>query len=269
MKTLILSIVLLATACFSQTYKLGWISDDGKKLAPSLSPNQWPIKTPLSETEILDLIAVLNQENIGSCVAHGTFEGWDLAYFRITGKHLNLSRLQIYFDTRNKEGTRFSDSGCQIVDAVAILMSIGAGEEKLWPYNTSKFTVKPPKASYRDGLKHLAIKAFKIDNTDGISIRLANTNGYPVIVGSIVYKGIMGLDKDNYILPMPKRGERPIGGHCYLVKGYKTVDGKFYYICRNSWDVDWGNNGDFLVPKEYIESGRITDDCWVIKETMK
>lgn len=263
MKTILLSILLLATTCFSATpKKFGWIGDDGNKFAPSLVTSQWPINIIATSSDITNLEDVLNQLNIGSCVAHGVSTAWDYAYYLLTKKHIRVSRLQIYWDARAKIGTTRSDSGCQIVDAVNNMQRIGAGEEKLWPYIPNKFTIKPPTICYTDAKKHIAIRAFKVDNTDGKSIRLALTNGYPVIVGSLVYKGIMGLDKKNYILPYPKLGEKPIGGHCYLIKG--SNDNTQLYTARNSWDKTWGNKGDFLVPYKYIHNGRITEDCWVI-----
>lgn len=241
----------------------GWIGDDGHKLAPSLSPNQWVIKTPAASADVAaGLDSALDQGLIGSCVAHGTTEAWDFAFCKATGRHFQLSRLMVYYNARAMEGTAGSDSGCQIVDAVKSLQKLGSPIETLWPYDVSKFRVKPPKPAYDNGKAHLVIQAFKVDNTDGKSIRLALTNGYPVVVGSLVYSGIDRLDATHYTLPMPRKGERPVGGHCYLLTGFS--DAKQIYCARNSWGARWGNKGDFCVPYAYIHSGHITEDCWVI-----
>lgn len=262
MKTLILSILLLSSPIFSQN-KFGWIGDDGKKFAPSLAPSQWPSNVIKPSSDLTrDLHDTLNQLNIGSCVAHGTSTAWDYAYYKMNGKRLQLSRLQIYYDARVKIGTARSDSGCMIVDAVNNLQRIGAAKESDWPYVPSRFTIKPPLKVYQHAKKNIALRAFKVDNTDNKSIRLALSNGYPVIVGSMVYRGINNLDSKNYVLPYPKSGERPIGGHCYLITGHD--DAKQLFKGRNSWGKSWGKNGDFYLPYKYIHTGRITEDCWVI-----
>lgn len=265
MKALIF--LFFVSTCFAQQ-KFGWIGDDGKKLARSASPNQWAIKTVAASSDLTSkLPKVLDQGNIGSCVAHGTSEAWSYALNKNTNKFLQLSRLQIYYDARVKIGTQNSDSGCQIVDAVNNLMRLGGAEETLWPYKTVNYRIKPAASIYTNAKKHTVVQAFKVDNTDSKSIRLALTNGYPVIVGSLVYNGIMGLNKKNYTLPYPKTGERPIGGHCYLITGHDEATQLFRG--RNSWSTDWGNKGDFLLPYKYIHNGRITEDCWVIVEVTK
>jgi C1A family cysteine protease len=248
--------------------KFGWIGDSAGKPMPQFRSSQWNIKTPAAQSDLTKLLGpVLDQEDIGSCVAHGVHVGYNTVYRKYTGKNIELSRLQIYYDARVKIGMARVDSGSQIVDAVANLQKIGGAKERLWPYKTSKFSIKPTTKVYKDALNQIVIRAYKVDNTDGKSIRLALTNGYPVIVGSLVYSGINKITSSRYILEMPRRGERPVGGHCYIISGHN--DSQRLYRGRNSWSEDWGLDGDFLLPYDYIHSGRITEDCWVIVDVAK
>jgi C1A family cysteine protease len=267
MKTLIFSLLFLTTTCFGQN-KFGWMGDSPGKRMPQLRTQQWPVTTPAASSDLTKrLPKVYDQQDIGSCVANGTLSAYSYVSKIVDKRYISLSRLQVYYDARKSIGMVNVDSGCQIVDAVNNLQKIGAGHEYMWPYITNKFTQKPPTRVYQNAVKHKVIQAFKVDNTDRVSIRLALTNGYPVIVGSLVYNGIHKITSSNYILEMPKAGERWIGGHCYLITGHD--DAKQLFRGRNSWGKNWGKDGDFLLPYAYIHSGRITEDCWVIVNVMQ
>lgn len=266
MKNLILSaaLILCSTTAFAQQQRgFGWLGDSGNKRVMMMAPQAWPIEQPAAKSDLSrGMPKVLDQGSIGSCVGHGTASAWSYAHNLSTRDQFAVSRLMIYYEARKAIGTTNWDSGCQIVDAVNWLQRWGSCKESLWPYEISKFKQKAPNAAYTEAKKHQVLSARKIDNTDKRSIRLALTNGYPVIVGSLVYGGIQKITTRNYVLEMPRSGERPIGGHCYLLIGHD--DAKKLYRGRNSWGSRWGNSGDFLLPYAYIDSGRITEDCWVI-----
>lgn len=261
-------VVLLASSVFSQEHRFGWIGDSGQKRVIMMAPSAWPIETPAAKSDLSrGMPRVLNQGNLGSCVGHGTASAWSYAHNAATGDQYDVSRLMIYYEARKAIGTTSWDSGCQIVDAVNWLQRWGSCKESLWPYEISRFAQKAPNAAYTEAKSHKVVSARKVDNADGRSIRLALTNGYPVIVGSLVYSGINKITRRNYTLEMPRKGERPIGGHAYLLIGHD--DSKRLYRARNSWSSSWGDRGDFLVPYDYIHSGRITEDCWVLLTVSK
>jgi C1A family cysteine protease len=70
--------------------------------------------------------------------------------------------------------------------------------------------------------------------------------------------------------------EQILGGHAVLIVGYKdNTTSKFkcfinkligksngYFIVRNSWGKDWGDNGYFYLPYEVFS--KIKQDMWVI-----
>jgi C1A family cysteine protease len=60
-------------------------------------------------------------------------------------------------------------------------------------------------------------------------------------------------------VPLPKRGERVLGGHAVLVVEYKQIGRSLYAIVRNSWGTDWGEKGYFYMPKTFFDKGYVSD----------
>lgn len=263
MKT-ILALLLLSTFALAQEpRRFGWLGDSGQKRVMMMAPAAWDTETPAAQSDLSNgLPSVMNQGNLGSCVAQATVCAWSYALRKQGEDHLPISRLLVYYEARKAIGTTSWDSGSQIVDAVNWLQRWGSCKEPMWPYDIRRFTQKAPNAAYTEAKKHKLVQARKVDNADGRSIRLALTNGYPVVVGSLVYSGINRITRQDYVLAMPRKGERPIGGHAYVLVGHD--DRKGLYRARNSWGTGWGNRGDFFVPYSYIHSARITEDCWVL-----
>ena len=66
----------------------------------------------------------------------------------------------------------------------------------------------------------------------------------PVSSGIIVYPDFYTFDAKNEIYEW--NGKGPIvGGHAISIVGWGEENGKKYWIIRNSWGEEWGNNGFF------------------------
>jgi hypothetical protein len=76
------------------------------------------------------------------------------------------SRLFLYYNERNMEGTTSTDSGAQLSDGVKCLERIGVCNELAWPYDISRFADEPPQPCYTIAKKHLYHRAVNIDNSD-------------------------------------------------------------------------------------------------------
>lgn len=270
--------ILLLFACLSlwgtgtidgaEPHAFGWIGDDGSKPARMMALRDWPIQTPAAQSDLTKYAPpVLDQGHIGSCVGHGTALAWTMQHYRASGEHFPISRLLIYYNARAMEGWENADTGCQIVDAVNSLIKLGSCDEKFWPYQVNRFRQKPCPCVYAEALNHRVIRAYKVDNTDGKSIRLALTNQWPVVFGSMVYSGIDRVTAAEPVIPLPRRGERPRGGHCMTLIGHD--DARQLYRLQNSWGTSWGDSGRAWIPYAYIHNGRLTEDCWVIEEVMQ
>jgi len=64
------------------------------------------------------------------------------------------------------------------------------------------------------------------------------------------------------IMPMPKKGEQVLGGHCVAMVGYD--DSKQVIICRNSWGADWGMAGYFTMPYAFLAKN--CSDLWQVSQ---
>jgi len=94
----------------------------------------------------------------------------------------------------------------------------------------------------------------RILNLDELRLSLA-TKG-PVVLGIQVFKGM--LKTKTGIVPMPKKGERSLGGHAIAVCGYD--DGRELVKFKNSWGLEWGDKGYGYLPYAYIEHYMM--DAW-------
>ena len=277
MKTLILLLCLFILPAGEAADKpirkhaFGWKGDaPGKKatpfrLSPKYSQMQISVKSDLSNL----MPPIQDQGTVGSCTGNGIGRILDYAHKKATGRFFTPSRLFIYYNERVMEGTVYEDAGAQIVDGIKSVMQLGACVEGIctlygqWPYEVDKFAVKPPDIAYQKALNYQALHAYKVNNADGRSIRMALSNGLPVVFGALVYPDIERLNAQRYVLSMPKKGEMYIGGHCMVITGHN--DGTQLYLVDNSWGTSWGLRGRCYIPYAYIHNARITEDCWVIE----
>ncbi len=245
-------------------YPLGWVPD-----APGQIKAQFSARPEFDAINIApksDLSAgmpgVYDQGALGSCTGNGNLSVFEYAWKKQTGAFMQGSRLGLYYDERAIDGTIRQDAGSQISTGIKVLTGTGVGLESAWPYNIAKFTTKPPAAYYTGAQGYQLLKAYNLDNTDHSSIRVALSQGYPVVFGCYVYNAIEHLTPAHYVLPMPLKGEGPIGGHCMVIVGHDDV--LKVYLVRNSWGTGYAHGGYLLIPYAYLESGKIADDFWVI-----
>ena len=59
---------------------------------------------------------------------------------------------------------------------------------------------------------------------------------------------------------MPTMGEQLLGGHAILIRGWKNIGGKPYWIMVNSWG-DTGDRGIYYYPM-----GAPIDEAWLMVE---
>lgn len=241
-------------------YRLGYLHDKagikdpnwkGRKRATPINPHN---------DLITQMHAILDQGQEGSCVGHSCSETFDAAFFRATGTMPDTSRAYPYWNARAIEGTTSSDDGCEIRDAVTAMLTLGNCAEATWPYVVGDYAHQPSPAAFTEGKQRLVLKAYKVDASDGVSVRAALSAGLPVIIGVTLYQDFEDLDSSNYLVPMP-RGP-PIGGHAMTL--YGSDDATQRYKVQNHWGTNWGNAGRCEFPYAYIH-GPDCDDCWVIE----
>ena len=224
---------------------------------------------PLSgakQSNIVDLRNICSpiedQGQLGSCTGNAIAGAIELLQNR-ENRTLDISRLFIYYYERLIEGTVNYDSGAYIRDGIKACYTYGAPNENLWPYNISKFRIKPSTAAINDAAKR-KVKLYQ-RAADFNAVIDAVTSGYPVIIGFNVYSSFDTKEVARTgVMPYPNvNRERLLGGHAVLIVGYNKNNNTF--IVRNSWGRYWGDNGYFYMPFQVIQNTRMSSDFWVIK----
>lgn len=202
-----------------------------------------------------------DQGMLGSCTGNAIAGAIELLDKR-EKKQRDISRLFIYYHERLIEGTVNYDSGAYIRDGIRACYKYGASLESLWPYDISKFKNKPSQPALIDGARRKVTRYERVTNHAGCIDAL--TNGYPVIIGFLVYSSfeLSNLSKTG-IMPYPDTSkEQLLGGHAVLLVGYDKKSNM--YIARNSWGTDWGDKGYFYMPFSVIQNTTMSFDFWVI-----
>jgi hypothetical protein len=204
---------------------------------------------------------VFNQGNLGSCTGNASATMW--AFVHGGGPY---SRLQIYYDERMIEGTVKQDAGAQIRDAIKVLATNGAGPEADWPYIEKNFAKAPPIREVQEALENRAVVYSRLQTRK--DFRECLSQGFPFIIGFTVYDSFESEDvAQDGIVPMPDPFESLVGGHAICVIGYNTdIHGGDYYEVRNSWGEDWGDEGNFWIPAEYLEDLNLACDAWTVRK---
>lgn len=204
------------------------------------------------------MFPVYDQSSLGSCTANAIAACYE--YLEQSKSKWVPSRLFIYYNERAMEGTTDTDSGAFIRDGIKSLSKQGVCDEKYWPYDITKFTDQPPRACYTDALEHTIIQYNRVEH-EAEAMKSCLAQGYPIVFGFKVYESFRSIDHTG-IMPMPQDGEELLGGHAVVVVGYND-DTKMFTI-RNSWTENFGDNGYFYMPYEFLLDPNQCEDFWMI-----
>ncbi len=207
--------------------------------------------------------AVYDQGQLGSCTANAIGAAVEFDRMKQGLPDFIPSRLFIYWNERNMEGTVQSDSGAQIRDGIKSVAKQGACPETDWPYDISRFTEKPSGQAYADAKLDRAVSYQRVaQNLNQMKGCLAS--GYPFVFGFTVYES---FESDEVAqtghAPMPASGEQTVGGHAVLAVGYD--DASQWLTVRNSWGDGWGMKGYFTLPYAYVTQSSLAADFWTIR----
>jgi C1A family cysteine protease len=219
---------------------------------------------------------VWDQGQLGSCTAHGTLACFLFASAKCGSDDPMLSRLMLYWLTRNIEGTVKQDAGGQIRDAIKAT-TLGIAPETDWPYDIAKFKTKPPAAAFKDAAANVDLDYQRVEaNVDAIQACLSE--GFPVDIGVTLFQSFEAQDAiASGVVQMPTAADgEPIGGHCMAVWGigigsdwiaagqFPTANPSTMYVkLRNSWGTDVYQRGYLLIPAAYLPE--FGSDFWTIR----
>lgn len=224
-----------------------------------------PTKVDLRQSGFLP--AVWDQGELGSCTAHaiGAAFAYDLAK---QGKPVIMpSRLFIYYGERVLEHTVQSDAGAMIRDGMKVIARLGVPAEALCPYDVSAFRSMPTPVAYADAATRQCLTYTRLPGTLR-SIQDSLARGFPVVCGFSVYESFESDQAAKTgVVPVPKQGERALGGHAVAIVGYtKRSTTTADLLWRNSWGTAWGDAGYFTTPSKFLSACGVSD-CWTCEAT--
>jgi C1A family cysteine protease len=245
----------------------GWNPDlpDGRDLMYAAPPEVVTALPPKVDLRP-ECPAVYDQGQLGSCTANAIGAALEFDQMKQKEQAFTPSRLFIYYNEREIEGTVSSDSGAQIRDGVKSVNKLGAPPETDWPYDITKFADKPSQQAYDDAKQHQAVVYQRLTPTLG-QLKGCLASGFPFVFGIVVYGSFESQQvAQTGEVPMPRAGEQQIGGHAILAVGYDEDQQRF--IIRNSWGPNWGMAGYFTLPYPYVLQSTLASDFWTIRSVV-
>lgn len=257
----------------------GWIRDIAKsyqakyRLARKVVRDDRPAlvdfrKDPLGVPPILDQLA------LSACTANSV--AGTIRYLQMKEKLTRIftpSRLAIYYWERARDGQTDNDAGATIEDQMAVVKTIGAPDEALWPYDVDQLTVEPPASVLAAAATDIVPQELLIvDGIDGIMDSLEQRR--PVSLGFVVYSSFESTEVAiTGMVPMPVlKSWRKLrlfgldtvsGGHAVWACGYDQV--RKLLICCNSWGTHWGDAGFFYLPFDYVADGNLSGPYYSVQ----
>jgi Papain family cysteine protease/Protein of unknown function (DUF1353) len=258
----------IAVRLFGRSH-YGWRPD-----TPSRLDHVFSVSAPVALPPMVDLRPLMpnvyDQGQLGSCTANAiaALIHFDRMKQKVTPSFIP-SRLFIYWNERNFEGTVASDAGAEIRDGIDSVANYGVCPEAAipgflgWNYRIQDFMVKPSKTCYDQAIKYRAVQRSRVpQNRDAMRQCLAQ--GYPFAFGFTVYESFESAEVARTgVAPLPGPREQALGGHAVCAVGYDNASERF--ICRNSWGRSWGQAGYFTLPMSYLEDPNSAADFWTIR----
>jgi C1A family cysteine protease len=241
----------------------GW-----KRDLPDHRDFKFKITVPHDLPTLVDMTSqcppVYNQGNLGSCTGNAIGGAFQFEQIKQNKPNWIPSRLFIYYNEREMEGTINEDAGAMIRDGIKSLVDKGVCPETMWAYKECKFKTKPPQECYDEALNNQVKEYLRLSPHSLYEVKHCLSDGYPVIFGFMIYESMMTDEVSRTgIVPVPNPNEQPIGGHAVMAVGYD--DSKECLIVRNSWGAEWGNGGYFYLPYWFVTTPNASADYWTIR----
>ncbi|CAF1234128.1 unnamed protein product [Didymodactylos carnosus] len=185
---------------------------------------------------------VQSQGTLQSSVACALAAACGFLIMKNSDKHIDVSRLFIYYNGREKEGNCYEDDGTTIVLAVEALEQLGCCEESTWPYDPTMVLQKPTEQAYKEAMRYRVSEKISVD-TELNAMKACLAQGYPFVFGIQLFESFSQADspETKRKVPLPQENEK----EGPPAQTSPTACSRFYTACRNN---------DIELVKEFLET---------------
>jgi hypothetical protein len=225
-----------------------------------------------------------NQEETGSCV------GWAIAdsilrwHFVEAGRLPEKKHLSVRFiwmaaketDDDTREATTFIESAdTKIEPGLKIAKAFGIVDEETLPFSPTEMYAGEVTDFYKKASQFKILDYKSLigpDHDDVLDSNLVckwlaenkQQGGGPIVVSMGTDPAFVNANKDNSVLETFDAWEAASRkDHCAAIVGYYTEGDKRFFILRNSWGREWGNDGYAFLSKDCLEAA--VHEAWHVK----
>lgn len=220
-------------------------SRDYKLVYKASAPQVFPQEFALEPRRVKD------QGAVGSCVAHSLSSIIEYYNYNQNNDDTRMSVGYIYGNRRN---TSHKGEGMIMREALASIRKYGDVPESDFPYNAEvpraiNLFEKQVDGLYHVGEPHHITQYCRVNTENAIKVSLMA--GCPVAM-AIEWFDDMEPDENGILTSEFKVSA---GGHCMFIYGWDENG----WLVQNSWGVDWGKAGRFILPYEFS-----IEEAWVV-----
>lgn len=216
---------------------------------------------------------VKNQRDLGSCTSFAAVAMYEALMNQNGVEGTNdMSPAYLYYYSNILKGR--PAGGSNFFEQLEVLGRHGVCHEDLYVYDADSPATKPSEQADEDAKKHRVIDAKQIplvnepDKSETLKrnhqiLTSALSEGYPVGISLKVYDNL-GKDGAFVLHPDDAPNAKEDGWHAMVIAGYSEENS--FYIVRNSWGEDFGEEGYCYIPSAYIDDPDYMDFACIITE---
>lgn len=236
--------------------------------------------TPLPNLKIKESVdlrkfftSVKNQSSLGACTSFAAVAMYEAMMNQAGVEGANdMSPAYLYFYSNILNGR--PAGGSNFYEQFEVLGTHGVCHEDLYIYDPESPGTKPSDKADEDAKNHRVISAKQIPLIDDPDkshtlkrnhtlLTSALSEGYPVGISLKVYDNL-GTDGAFILHPDDATDAKEDGWHAMVIVGYSEENG--FYIVRNSWGQEFGEDGYCYIPTAYIDDPEYMDFACIITE---
>lgn len=196
----------------------------------------------------------------GSCSANGSTGLFEFTAAAHGQPVQEISRSYVYAKARIEDGNSIENDTGSYARTVAKILSRGAANEALMPYDENVWNVMPSAQAEADAPNHKLLQyARPLQNQAALTSMFSMQQG--MICGYPVYESMESPQTMRTgLIPVPAAGERLLGYHLTY---FYDCDRNYVYT-QNSWGtgIGMGGNGRFAMPWQLVLNPNWATDLW-------